>query len=62
MSGADYDRWDQVVRTFADLTYVAQASSAMLGQMVREDPFRTGLPLDEVGANIRRAIPIAAGG
>lgn len=34
----------------------------MLGPMVREDAVRTGLPLDEVWANIRRAVLIAAGG
>ena len=62
MSGADYDRWDELVRTFADLTYVAQASNTMLGQMVRVDAARTGLPLEEVWANMRRAILLAAGG
>ena len=61
MNSGQHERWDELVRTPADLLYVAQANSAMFGEMVREEAVRAGLPLNEVWANVRRTVLLAAG-
>ncbi len=61
MSGEDYDRWDQLVRTLPDLIHVAQAASTMLGRMIRDEGAREGIANGEVWVNVRRVLLLQAG-
>ncbi len=52
MSEPDYDPLGATRPTLPDLIHVAQASSAMIGRMIRDDGDREGITNGEVWANV----------